>query len=289
MDRLIWVVMFSAIYGSLAVAEPGKGILATPSKLLKFTSTQKWLPHFWDLAKQREKQGPLLTVAPPPPNDSEVTKKELSILAQLQAKRTTEMNTQILVEKDVNNISYGEIAVDDHEQLFTPIGQLVYSFLFQSMGELFAQKKKFDRVRPVFLSQASSGSLRTLIETPFHPAYPSGHSFQGHGVALLIAQIAPDQAEAALCDATRLAVGREIAGVHYPSDSHAGAELARVYLSQWLKRPQVKMQVAAAAKWWKEHREEFLAERAFRKRSLYIDLKPPCSLEGTRRAILDNH
>lgn len=258
---------------------------------LSFSATQKWLPYFLDLAKGREKEkGALLLLPEPPKNNSREVKAELAQLVEFQAKRNEGWINQILIEKDINNAVFGEFELDDHEQLLTPVGSLVYVFLHQSMGELFAQKKKFDRIRPHILSQKLEGAkpLQTLIETPFHPAYPSGHSFQAHGIALLLAQIAPEQAGAVNCDATRIAVGREVAGVHYASDSAAGANLAKAYMTNWFKRPEVKAQIAEASAWWKQNRDKFLAERAFRKRRLPVDLKAPCTLDSTRKAFLQS-
>lgn len=264
-------------------------IFASPNPLT-FSGTQKWLPHFLSLANLREKSGALLNLAEPPKNDSSAVKIELDQLVDLQNKRHDRWVRQILIDKDIHNAVFGDFVLDDHEQQLTPVGHLVFALLDQSMGELFAQKKKFDRVRPVFLSQKlkTKNKLRTLFETPFHPSYPSGHSFQAHIIALLLGQIAAEQSDAALCDAARVAIEREMAGVHYASDSAAGAALAKAYMTEWLQRPEVKVFLPEARSWWKKNRRQFLAERAYRKPTLPMEIKGACTLESMRAQILES-
>jgi hypothetical protein len=81
-------------------------------------------------------------------------------------------------------------------------------------------KNKFKRVRPWVLA-----NLSPPIPLPGHPAYPSGHSTQMHLMAYLLAELVPDPA--GLDDiALDVAVNRERAGLHYPSDTAAGKKLA---------------------------------------------------------------
>lgn len=120
-------------------------------------------------------------------------------------------------------------------------------------------KARFRRVRPSFLCPG----LVPNFGPPRHPAFPSGHSFLGHFIALLLLEVPgihrrygvgmgistaippgrPDGGDgtqatwaqvrsddplpgALLWLANRLAVNRERLGVHYPSDSSAGRHLA---------------------------------------------------------------
>jgi len=112
-------------------------------------------------------------------------------------------------------------------------------------------KAHFKRVRPSVLCPG----LTPPFGPPAHPSYPSGHSFLGHFVALLLLQIPglsqrfgimddPPSAVAGrppkwadlngdkaipsplLWLSQRLARNREVIGVHYPSDSMASRHLA---------------------------------------------------------------
>ena len=65
---------------------------------------------------------------------------------------------------------------------------------------------------------------------PGHPSYPGGHATQAFAVALGLHLVIPARHDAlsqeALKLATRIAFNREIAGIHFPSDTQAGVELA---------------------------------------------------------------
>ncbi|KRQ93960.1 hypothetical protein [Bradyrhizobium valentinum] len=111
-------------------------------------------------------------------------------------------------------------------------------------------KQKFKRVRPSFLCPG----LIPAFGPPAHPAFPSGHSFLGHFIALLLLEIPAlyqrygifsggegDVGGGVSADtlegrdpipspmfwlSQRLAKNRERLGVHYPSDSFASRHLA---------------------------------------------------------------
>ena len=84
-------------------------------------------------------------------------------------------------------------------------------------------KYKFNRARPqqVFLS------LVPLVPWPRHPSWPSGHSLESHLIALALAAIVPTAKDMLVALADRIGKNREIAGVHYRSDTLAGKEIAQ--------------------------------------------------------------
>ena len=109
-------------------------------------------------------------------------------------------------------------------------------------------KRKFKAPRPAQLYPA----LIPVIPTPNHPAYPSGHSCQSYLIPYLLSLILTAGSEGAeemfkaddngtpngekekchgiffpaMAFAQRIAVNREVAGVHFASDSAAGRKLA---------------------------------------------------------------
>ena len=83
------------------------------------------------------------------------------------------------------------------------------------------------RVRPNQLIPA----LMPPVEVPGHPSFPSGHAMQSMFMALLLLEAMPGPKKASLepllhTMAVRMGRNREIAGLHYPSDSDAGRDLA---------------------------------------------------------------
>lgn len=75
--------------------------------------------------------------------------------------------------------------------------------------------------------------IDTLIPTPRHPAYPSGHSLQAHLMAEVVKDVTTKAegqkstlADRAMTLAERIAKNRELAGVHFPADSSASKNIA---------------------------------------------------------------
>ena len=106
--------------------------------------------------------------------------------------------------------------------------QLVLSNL---AGPLFAYKLQFGRARPGEVDPriAPLFSDPNDWRNPRHPSYPSAHAAQAYALAFLFGALTTDDALKAtlMAAATRVAVNREIAGLHYPSDSEAGRLLAK--------------------------------------------------------------
>lgn len=91
-------------------------------------------------------------------------------------------------------------------------------------------KALYGRPRPSQLCPA----LLPPIEIPGHASFPSGHSTQAHLMALCMGDVLTGLAQSAtMYDdlwtlADRIARNREIAGLHYPSDSLAGVLFAQL-------------------------------------------------------------
>jgi hypothetical protein len=73
-------------------------------------------------------------------------------------------------------------------------------------------------------------ALLPPVPVPGHPSYPSGHATEAHLVEFVLNEVfsksdpKKNDLEAL---AARIARNREIAGLHYPSDSKAGKQLAK--------------------------------------------------------------
>ena len=82
---------------------------------------------------------------------------------------------------------------------------------------LYHLKNKYDRIRPQFCE----GNLRLResierIHLPNHAAYPSGHA----ATVYFLYYMEPTKRNMEIAD--RIAINREIATLHYPSDTHFG-------------------------------------------------------------------
>jgi hypothetical protein len=106
---------------------------------------------------------------------------------------------------------------------------LIHTAVAVGMMAALRWKERYARARPATVFPL----LVPAIATPPHPAYPSGHATQAFLVARLIAgalpagTLADDLRELLKAMAARIAGNREIAGLHFRSDTEAGERLAR--------------------------------------------------------------
>lgn len=192
---------------------------------LKFSNTQSWDKYFLVYRNEKFKTFAELehiTLPPPPSNTSAQTDEELLVLLTYQKNRTLVdinfINNSIEFQTQVfNKLLLSDLILKFKET------HLIFQMIHNDMSVLIAkQKETFDRVRPEYLSH----KIRPSINTPAHPSYPSGHASMSYIYAEIFSMIDPENKEIYLKSAYRISVGREIAGVHYPSDTEAGKALA---------------------------------------------------------------
>ncbi|PTX52559.1 PAP2 superfamily protein [Gemmobacter caeni] len=104
-------------------------------------------------------------------------------------------------------------------------------------------KRESSRARPTQIRP----SLGAVIPVPAHPSYPSGHAAQIYALAEVLGRIVPDCVPDYRRVAAGVAIRREIAGVHFPSDTRAGAHLAERVTSALFGRESVGGLLADAA------------------------------------------
>ncbi|PWB65503.1 MAG: hypothetical protein C3F17_03910 [Bradyrhizobiaceae bacterium] len=84
-------------------------------------------------------------------------------------------------------------------------------------------KLKFNRARP----QQVCRRLFPLMPSPWHASFPSGHTLEAHMIALALSKVVPAASRELIDLADRIGRNREIAGVHFRSDTVAGRQIAR--------------------------------------------------------------
>jgi acid phosphatase (class A) len=199
---------------------------------LTFSNTQVWDAYFLENAHNAVDTERYI-LPPATTNSSETTKRDLEILHKYQNERTKENIAEIEREIVLDGAYFGEETfVDIVSKTDRPdtlaLMRFVLDFEFPLILE---QKLKYDRVRPSYLDP----TIIPVIDVPQHPAYPSGHSAQAHLRALILSELDPQNKETYEKAAERIARNREIAGVHYPSDSAAGVIMARQIFEVLLK------------------------------------------------------
>jgi acid phosphatase (class A) len=195
-----------------------------------------------------------------PANSSQQTRAELDFLLDLQARRTPE---QVAESQRMAGVYYRvSVRPGDpdwgvmRQSLFQMGRQLGPWFSPESLPTtadfmakvwadatyyLWAAKFRFDRNRPYALE-----SRLHNLETPNFPAYPSAHSGNSYVAAFVLAELMPESSTLFTRNAADMAYSREILGVHFPSDSVAGRELARQIVDRFLREPKFREDLEAA-------------------------------------------
>jgi hypothetical protein len=214
---------------------------------LRFSNTQTWDPKFLQWAKTAPAvPGVLLPL--PPENLSRRTEAELQTLHGYLQMRTPERLRQIRSEIDILGARFGDKTFAEHfDEQRRPNSFFLMAFVIQiESPQVMKQKLRFDRVRPSYLDP----TLTTAIPIPPHPAYPSGHATHAYLRAQLLSRLDPKNAAVYMASAARIARNREIAGLHYPSDSEAGRLLAEQLFAALVRDPAFVAQFRKAKREW---------------------------------------
>lgn len=160
-----------------------------------------------------------------PPGDN---MPEAQLLLHMKSLRTIDRVRQIEAE-NMNPIplfwACAGISEADHSAF---VGRF-YEAISDVELVVLGLKKRFSRVRP----SAVLPTIEPVVPVPWHFSYPSGHATQVAVIAEILARIAPKSSARLRELANQVAVNREVAGLHYPSDTVAGFALGK-----WLWKQQ---------------------------------------------------
>ncbi|HLX94408.1 MAG TPA: phosphatase PAP2 family protein [Verrucomicrobiae bacterium] len=102
-------------------------------------------------------------------------------------------------------------------------------------------KDFYKRPRPYVLDPSlASGKLEKSF------SYPSGHSTESMVLALVLAEVFPDQHDAIIAEARNIGWHRVEIARHYPTDIYAGRVLAQAIVREMNKNSQFEQDLAAA-------------------------------------------
>lgn len=196
-----------------------------------------WNKDFWNMTTHpyiHLSEKDTFEIPAPPTNESEETRKELDHLLALQALRTPEKIAEIKSQLKLEDFKYDCFQIKDlidTKQKYLP--ELISMFSLDVISVMMRVKRKYDRVRPIYLEKG----LTTVIPTPGHPAYPSGHATETYLFARLFSEFNPAKEEIYFHTAKSISQNRELAGVHYPSDTKAGQVLSEQIFVAFKKNP----------------------------------------------------
>ena len=230
---------FILLFGLILITSP-----SFSSEGLSFSATQKLGANEQSFV---EKYKPIVKlknadnlVQPAHSNNSSDTKQELIELKKLQMSRTKNDVKLIEHQRKMCRFDFPGYQIGYNKQ-FDQF--LIQSFLDVSYY-IFIYKIKNDRVRPSFLDK----TLNPAIDIPPHPAYPSAHAGQSLILALMLSDIKLENKEKYLALAENIGRNRELAGVHYKSDTDSGQKIARIYYNHIKNTLRYKKLIKSVAK-----------------------------------------
>lgn len=110
----------------------------------------------------------------------------------------------------------------------------------------YKAKDHYKRLRPFAALGGTSCTPDDEAKLAKDGSYPSGHSALGWAWALILAELAPDKANAILARGTAYAQSRVICGVHWQSDADQGRMMGAATVARLHADPVFKAQLQAA-------------------------------------------
>jgi acid phosphatase (class A) len=107
-------------------------------------------------------------------------------------------------------------------------------------------KEHYLRPRPFAVLNTPSCTPGEEAELAKNGSYPSGHSSIGWAWALVLAEVAPERADALLQRGRAFTQSRGICGVHWQSDIEAGRLIGAATVARLQSNPVFATQLAAA-------------------------------------------
>jgi hypothetical protein len=163
-----------------------------------------------------------------PKNDSAITKNDLELLIEKTSKATAEEITFARYVDDTSNLAQTFIDLlkeNGHEE---SMGEF-FGIDQQADSLLFFLKDVINRPRPYQLAKSFNYPLYPLIRTDAMTAsYPSGHALTGFILSEYYAKKYPDIAEKLKILGHKIALSREITGIHYPSDTEISKKICEI-------------------------------------------------------------
>lgn len=164
-----------------------------------------------------------IPIAPPPPDD----RAEARQLFEMRSLRTKARLQQIQQENE-NPIPFFLACAGISERASHRFLHRFYETISDVELVVLKLKERHNRKRPSLVMP----EINPVVPVPWHASYPSGHATQSTLIAELLTRVAPKSAKPLQRLAIQVGRNREIAGLHYPSDTAAGMTLGKWLANQ---------------------------------------------------------
>src|SRR4029078_4525143 len=176
-----------------------------------------------------------------PPGAAE-THHELKALADLMQHNDASIQQQIAFW-DAGAPSYRWMDLLNQRSLngpaLPPFPHRIYAYVAMAMNDAtiaaWDSKYYYTRPRPSQMDH----DLATAAAVPNSPSYPSEHSATAWAAATVLAHLIPAEAATFLALADQAGKSRVLAGLQFPSDDDAGAELGRRVAAEVIRQADV--------------------------------------------------
>lgn len=207
---------------------------AWTEKFLKAASQRdcSWLPENW--VEEAIKSFPNIPTEP----------EECGRLKERWEARTKEQEVEITKQADPDFGSMTPLLAlaDPEGKKYRPRTRKLLNLLVERLqGPIFELKILFHRGRPMHCCGSNPAIMFQFPHKlyPGHPSFPSGHATEAFAAAAVLSAL--DQNQKYEQVAGQIASNRELAGLHFPTDSEAGRQLGE-YLADQLMKTQVDFQ-----------------------------------------------
>jgi len=153
----------------------------------------------------------------PPVDSGYTTHTEINELKKIP------LNKKFVKDNDNIESAFSKTAKDNNVKDYDK--SIAANFIEKSAPIILDLKKHHNRKRPYELDKKLDAIILKSMQTP---SYPSGHSVQGTGIALLLADKYPKAKSAFLQTGKNISYSRRVAHAHYLSDSKEGDELGKL-------------------------------------------------------------
>jgi acid phosphatase (class A) len=172
--------------------------------------------------------------APPAPG-SVAALGDIETVLQVQAARTPEdIAWAKLIEPEKVFVDYGDVFGPWFEEKNLPV---LAAFLTQVTSEA---RQVSDRMKDLYPRQrppAVEPTVQPVVKIPKSNSYPSGHSLRAFVWAAVLSDVFLDRQADLFARAHKIAWGRVIGGVHFPTDTIGGRIAAQAIVAELRKSP----------------------------------------------------
>ncbi|WP_238475360.1 acid phosphatase [Sphingomonas cavernae] len=214
----------SASQSAPAQDQPASGSAANPTAVDKMKLPPGYLP--------REALPDSLALLPPPPaKGSAAMQRDEEARKAADKLRGTPRYARAASDAV---IGFPQIPDDFACAMGIPIGKEATPKLYALMGRMlidvglstYGAKNKYNRTRPFVAHKAATCYPKDEALLRNDGSYPSGHSAVGWGLALVLAEVNPDRADAIVQRGRDFGQSRVVCDAHWQSDVDAGRVIA---------------------------------------------------------------